>query len=67
MGLVEHGIHGAPVVPQVVHHAPHVGIVETFLRILVLRFARREREHDGAARLVDGLADHVNLVGIERP
>ena len=66
MGLVEHGIHGAPVVPQVVHHTPHIGIVETLLSILVLRLAGREREHDGTARLVNGLAYHVNLVGVER-
>ena len=66
MGFVEHGIHGTPVVPQVIHHAPHIGILQTLSCILVLRLARRERQHDGTVCLVDGLADHVNLIGIER-
>ena len=56
----------APVVPQVVHHAPHVGILQALLGILILRLARRQRQHDGSAALVDGLAYHVYLVGIER-
>ena len=64
--LVEYGVHGAPVIPQVVHHAPHVGVVKALLGILILCFARREGEHDGAACLIDGMTYHVYLVGVER-
>ena len=67
VSLVEHGIHMAPVVPQVVHHTPHVGVRQTFLSILVLGLARRQRQHDGATTLVNGFTYHVYLVGIEWP
>ena len=66
MGLVEHGVHVAPVVPEVVHHAPHVGVGKAFLGVGVLGLAGTDGEHDGTARLVDGAAYHVQLVGVER-
>ena len=66
VGFGEDGIDGTPVVPQVVHHAPHVGILKTSVGILELGLARAERENDGPSCLVDSTANHAYLVGIER-
>ena len=33
------GINGTPAVPEVVHHAPHIGILQTLLGVGVLGFS----------------------------
>ena len=40
--FVEYGIYRTPVVPEIIHHSPHISIVETFLCILILGFAWAE-------------------------
>ena len=54
-----------PIVPQVVHHAPLIGQSVTLVVVLILRLAGRERQDDGAAALVNGVANHLNLVRVE--
>ena len=54
-----------PIVPQVVHHAPLIGQSVTLVVVLILCLAGRERQDDGAAALVNGVANHLNLVRVE--
>ncbi len=65
MCLIENSLHVAPVIPQVVHHSPLIGKQETLVGVLQLRLARTDGEDDGSAALVDGIAQHGQLVGVE--
>ena len=56
----------APVVPQVIHHTPHIGILKAVGGILVHGLARAYRQYYRTACLVYSLSDHTQLVGMER-
>ena len=51
----------APVVPEVIHRAPHVGVRLHVVHLLHRCFARGDAQHDGTPALVDGLADHLDF------
>ena len=64
--LAEDEVDSVPCVPEVVHHAPHIGILKAVLSVLKLSLARAEREDYRTSAVVDGLAYHLNLVSVVR-
>ena len=56
----------APVVPEVVHRAPHVGVRLHVVHLLHRCLARGDAQHDGTPAMVDGLADHLDFSRVVR-
>ena len=58
----EHGLQEPPVVPEIVGDAPHVGVLFVMPGFLNYRRPRRQGQHHGPARTLDGPGQHLDLM-----
>ncbi len=62
LAAAEHGLQQAPVVPEVVGDAPHVGVLLIVPRLLHHGGAGGQGEDHGPSRLGDGPGEHLHLM-----